>query len=156
MLNNKRNSIFKKIVFNIIIVLTVIVFSRLQADELLPQPIEVQTLNWIGPPPVPGLMFTWVAGSEQKQGLYALRVKLEQNTKIPPHTHPDQRLSTVLSGTLYVGFGESFDENKLVAIESGNAYVAPAQTSHFIWAKDGEVIYQETGIGPTATKMINQ
>ena len=133
-----------------------IIFSRLQADESFPQPIEVENLNWISPPPVPGLKFTWVEGAELEQGLYALRVKLDHGIKIPPHINPDQRLSTVLAGTLYVGFGELFDENKLVAIEPGNAYIALAQTPHFIWAKDGEVSYQETGIGPTTTKMISQ
>ncbi len=124
------------------------------ADDGLPEPIEAEKLNWISPPPIRGLEFTWVTGSEQKQGLYAIRVKLNPGTKIPPHTHPDQRLSTILSGTLYVGFGEIFDESKLIAVEQGNSYIAPANTPHFIWAKEEYVEYQETGIGPTGTQII--
>ena len=55
----------------------------------------------------------------------------------------------MLSGTLYVGFGETFDETKVVAIPSGAVYVAPAEVTHYIWAKEGEVWYQEMGMGPT-------
>ena len=48
----------------------------------------------------------------------------------------------MLSGTLYVGFGEQFDESTLVAVPAGAVYVAPAGVPHFLMAKDGEVIYQ--------------
>jgi len=61
----------------------------------------------------------------------------------------------VLSGTLYVGFGETFDETKVVAIPSGAVYVAPAEVPHYIWAKEGEVWYQEMGMGPIGTVFIH-
>ena len=70
--------------------------------------------------------------------------------------HPDERSSTVLSGTIYVGFGEIFDEARLVAIPAGAVYVAPANVPHYVWAKDGEAVYQEAGVGPTATTIITQ
>jgi len=130
--------------------------NLVNANERVPDLIEVENLNWIKPPQLPGLSFTWVSGSEREHGLYVLRVRLNKGTKIPAHTHPDQRLSTVLSGTLYVGFGETYQQQKLMAVEPGNAYIAPANTPHFIWAKDGDVVYQETGVGPTATQMIVQ
>ena len=71
--------------------------------------------------------------------------------RIAPHTHPDERNSTVLSGTLYVGFGAVFDASKVVAVPAGAVYAAPANVAHYVWAKDGDVTYQEVGIGPTAT-----
>ncbi|MBK8755157.1 MAG: cupin domain-containing protein [Candidatus Competibacteraceae bacterium] len=83
-----------------------------------------------------------------------LRVKLAAGGKIPPHTHPDERVTTVLSGTLFVGFGATFDETGMVSIPTGAVYVAPAQTPHYVWAKDGAVSYQEMGIGPTGTSFI--
>lgn len=76
---------------------------------------------------------------------------LQQGGKIPVHTHPDTRYSTVLSGTLYVGFGETFDESTLVVVPTGAVYVAPAGVKHYLYAKDGDVEYQEGGVGPTAT-----
>ena len=64
------------------------------------------------------------------------------------------RNSTVLSGTIYVGIREVFDESKVVAIPTG-VYVAPANQPHYIWDKDGEAMYQNPGIGPTATGPVN-
>ena len=76
---------------------------------------------------------------------------LAKNAKLPVHTHPDTRHTTVLSGTLYVGFGDVFDESRMAAVPAGGLYVAPAKVPHYLWAKDGDVSYQEVGVGPTAT-----
>ena len=46
----------------------------------------------------------------------------------------------VLSGTLYFGSGEVWDESKLKAYPAGTFYTEPAGAPHFVWAKDGEVI----------------
>lgn len=119
-----------------------------------PRPISPDKLRWISPPAVPGLQATWMLGSERGSGLYLLRVKLAQGTKVPLHTHPDERNTTVLSGTLYVGFGRSIAKDKMVAVPAGSVYVAPANVPHYLWARDGEVVYQESGIGPTATEII--
>lgn len=128
--------------------------STVAAQSETPYPIDVSRLNWTSPPPVPGLQFAWVLGNEQNEGMYALRVKLEKGTKIPPHTHPDERNSTVLKGTLYVGFGERFDPARLVAVPEGSVYVAPARVPHYLYARDGDVEYQEAGVGPTGTKIL--
>jgi quercetin dioxygenase-like cupin family protein len=76
--------------------------------------------------------------------------------KIAPHTHPDQRISVVLEGTIHVGFGETFDDAAVVAIPAGGMYVAPAGTPHYVWAKEGAAIYQESGVGPTATTFVKR
>jgi hypothetical protein len=57
---------------------------------------------------------------------------------------------TVLSGTLYFGFGDQFDENKLTPYPAGTFFSEVPNVPHFVAAKDGEVIFQATGIGPTA------
>ena len=126
------------------------------ALESSPVPVLVDSLKWGGPPQIPALKAAWVVGAEDNHGLYVQRVRLAKDGKIPPHTHPDERNSTVLSGTLYVGFGETFDAEKVVAIPTGAVYVAPANVPHYLWAKDGDVEYQEGGVGPTATKMLAQ
>lgn len=90
-------------------------------------------------------------GAEKAAAPYVFRVKLMPGAKAFPHTHPDERVTTVLSGTLYVGFGTVFDEATAVAIPAGAVYVAPASQPHYVWAKDGMVSYQETGVGPTGT-----
>ena len=44
----------------------------------------------------------------------------------------------------------------MVVIPAGAVYVTPAHVPHYIWAKDGEALYQESGIGPTATVIIKR
>ena len=95
-------------------------------------------------------------GAGDKPGPYLLRGKLAQGARIPPHTHPEERNGTVLSGTVYVGFSPTFDESKAMAIPAGGVWVAPANVPHFLWAKDGEAVFQCGGIGPTATSFVKQ
>lgn len=116
-----------------------------------PQPLLPEAQVWFSPPGNPAARATWMLGSESASGPYLLRVVLAAGARLPPHTHPDTRSSTVLAGTLLVGFGERFDAEVMVAVPAGGVYVAPAGVPHFLWARDGEVIYQEAGAGPTAT-----
>jgi len=119
-----------------------------------PAPVVPESVRWTSPPDLPGVEGAWFLGAQDKPGVYLFRVKLAPGARIPPHTHPDERSSTVMSGTLYVGFGDTFDEARMVAVPPGAVYVAPANVPHFLWARDGEVVYQESGIGPTATRML--
>lgn len=114
-----------------------------------------ETLRWSAPPTIPGLSGAWLLGSEREAGMYVQRVILAQGSRIPTHTHPDTRYSTILSGTLYVAFGDKPKDEDFVAVPAGGLYVAPAGQAHTLWAKDGEVVYQEAGNGPTGTKMVN-
>ena len=121
-----------------------------------PVPILPESLRWAAPPNIPGLSAAWILGGESKPGPYILRVRLAAKTRIPPHTHPDERNSTVLTGTIYVGFGETFDEHNMVAVPAGAVYVAAANVPHYIWAKDGDAEYQEAGVGPTGTVLLKR
>ncbi len=125
--------------------------ARVAAARAEPVAVLPQDLRWASPPGNSAVQGAWVVGAEAKPGPYLFRVKLAAGAKIPPHTHPDERSSTVLAGTLYVGFGSAFDEAKVVAVPTGAVYVAPAGVAHYVWAKDGATIYQEGGVGPTGT-----
>ena len=96
----------------------------------------------------------WLLGAADKQGIYAQRVRIPAGTTIAPHTHTDERFSVVISGTIYVGFGDQVDETKLVPIAAGEMYIAPAGVAHYVVAKDGDAEYQESGMGPSGTKFI--
>ncbi|MCB1956104.1 MAG: cupin domain-containing protein [Rhodocyclaceae bacterium] len=116
-----------------------------------PAPVLPEALHWFAVPNNDRLQGAWVLGAEKEAGTYVLRVRLASGGRIPAHTHPDTRYSTVLSGTLYVGFGELANETDVVAVPEGGVYVAPAGVPHYLWARDGDVVYQEGGVGPTAT-----
>jgi quercetin dioxygenase-like cupin family protein len=111
-------------------------------------------IKWTSPPTLPGVQTAWVLGAGDKAGPYLLRGKLAPGARIPPHTHPEERNGTVLSGTAYVGFTPTFDESKAIAIPAGGVWVAPSNVPHFIWAKDGGVVFQCAGVGPSGTNFI--
>ena len=114
-----------------------------------PTVVRPESLRWSGPPDNPSVRGAWVVGAEDGRALYALRVRIAEGGRIAPHTHPDTRYTTVLRGTLYVGFGWAADDDGMVAVPAGAVYVAPAGQPHYLWARDGEVEYQEGGFGPT-------
>src|SRR5262249_42437712 len=90
-----------------------------------------------------------VYGDPRKPGLYATRVKLPADYRIEPHTHPEERIYTVISGTFYIGFGDKFDPERLHAFPAGSLFVVPANASHFHWMRSGEAIVQISGVGPS-------
>ncbi|MEN3384894.1 MAG: hypothetical protein V7608_4938 [Hyphomicrobiales bacterium] len=113
----------------------------------LPNEIEFKA------PVNPGVQTAVLYGDPSKEGVYVARNKLPAGLKVMPHTHPDAwRTAVVLSGTLYFGSGEVWDESKLKAYPAGTFYTEPAGAPHFVWAKDGEVILQVTAMGPTGSK----
>jgi quercetin dioxygenase-like cupin family protein len=96
-------------------------------------------------------------GDPSKPELYVQRVKFAPGFKVMPHWHPEEtRTLVVLSGTLYFGFGDTWDESKLTAFPAGTFFAEPRKTPHFAWAKDGEVIVQVTGVGPSGVMFIDQ
>ena len=79
---------------------------------------------------------------------YLIRVKVPPGVKLMPHRHPEDRIYTVMSGVFYIGLGEKFDDEKLVAHPPGAVVVLPGGTPHFHWARSGEYVTQVTAIGP--------
>jgi quercetin dioxygenase-like cupin family protein len=126
------------------------------AQNEAPIPLVPENFSWRSVPGNPALESAWILGDGQQAGPYILRVKLAAGGRIPPHTHPDGRNSTVLQGVLYVGFGRTFEESKVVAIPTGAVCVIPAEVPHYVWAKDGDVLYQEAGVGITRTIFIDE
>jgi quercetin dioxygenase-like cupin family protein len=96
----------------------------------------------------PSARLAVVAGDPAGPGLYTTRVKLPSGVKLMPHTHPEDRIYTVISGVFYIGLGEQFDSEKLVAHPPGAIIVLPSGTPHFHWAKSGEYVTQISAIGP--------
>src|SRR4051812_29219585 len=57
----------------------------------------------------PGARFAVLEGDPAKPGPFVFRVKVPDDYKIPPHTHPKPERLTVISGTFHLGMGETFD-----------------------------------------------
>ena len=72
-----------------------------------------------------------------------------------PHSHPEDRVYTVISGIFYIGLGDEFDAEKLQAYAPGSVIILPGNTSHFHWSKSGEYITQVSAIGPLGLEYID-
>ena len=103
----------------------------------------------------PGGQTAVVYGDPRKTAPYITRVKQPDGYRIPPHTHPEERVYTVISGTFYIGFGDRFDPAKLKAFPAGSVIVVPAHTSHFHWMRSGEAVVQVSGVGPSGIEYVD-
>ena len=103
----------------------------------------------------PGGQVAVVYGDPRKAAPFITRVKLPADYKIQPHTHPEERVYTVISGTFYIGFGDKFDPAKLKAFPAGSVFVVPANASHFHWMRSGEAVAQISGIGPSGIEYVD-
>jgi len=106
--------------------------------------------------PLPGAKQAVLYGDPKKAGPYTMRVKFPPNTKNPPHTHPDNRQATVISGTWYFGHGDTLDEGKSTILPTGTFFTEPAKTVHYNFTKSDEVVIQISGMGPTATDYVKK
>jgi len=131
---------------------TLVVSTTAAAQSAGATIIVPDSLKWT-PLPFDGITSAVIVGNPTGTGMYALLIKFATGAKGAPHTHPDQRVVTVLSGIVHVGMGTEFDERKMTAFRPGSVLVIPADAPHYGWAKDGEVLLQEVGSAPTGTKI---
>jgi len=131
-------------------------FNAYATDELPAGAVRITTeeLKW-RPGRVPGHEIAPLIGDSTKPGPYVERVKFPANSISQPHSHPDDRTYTVISGTWYIGYGDKFDPSKLKALPAGSYHTEPANVSHFSVIKGEGVIVQITGSGPTATRFVD-
>ena len=93
-------------------------------------------------------------GDPSKQGPYTIRMKFPPNAAIPPHSHPDNRQVTLLSGTLYLGQGDKPDREKALEVELGTFFTKPRRVVHYGFTGNEEVVTQVSGVGPTSTDYV--
>ena len=96
-----------------------------------------------------------VVGNPSEPGPYVTRVRVPMGVKLLPHSHPEDRVYTVISGVFYIGLGDQFDSDKLQAYPPGSVIVLPGGTRHFHWAKSGEYVTQITAIGPLGMEYVH-
>src|SRR4051794_28257892 len=115
-------------------------------------PEEIEWKPFASFPPAARLAI--ILGEPAREGPYTIRVKLPHDTRMMPHSHPEDRMYTVISGIFYIGRGDKFDPDKLQAYPPGSVIILPGNTSHFHWAKSGEYITQVTAIGPLGLEYV--
>lgn len=114
-----------------------------------PRTTTPDAIQWTPNPQVRGVSSANIVGSPADRALYVTLGKMQRGAVFPSHSHPDTRITTVLSGTMYFGTGSVFDRDRVRAYPAGSIVQTPPGVAHYMWAKDGETIMQETGVGPT-------
>lgn len=107
-------------------------------------PAEITWTSVPGYPPGYARMMLEVQPDDA--GAHTYRVRLPAGYKAEPHTHPSDEHVTILSGTWYLGVGETFDRAALKALPAGSFILVPAGTPHFISIEE-ETIVQVHGVG---------
>jgi len=93
-------------------------------------------------------------GDPSKEGLFVTRLKAPKGYRIPPHTHPNQEVVTVISGTIKLGMGETADPTKAKALPAGTFYATPPGMAHFAQFEE-ETVIQVSTIGPWGINYVN-
>ena len=88
-------------------------------------------------------------GDPRKGGLYVMQVHMPPRTRLAVHSHPDERVRTILSGTYYSSVGDRFDAAQLVAFPAGTVSQVPVGVWQFAETRDEAVVFQIIGLGPT-------
>jgi quercetin dioxygenase-like cupin family protein len=116
--------------------------------------LEVASIKWNDASDTTKIHTTVVAGDPNRASYYTVRVLIPRGLRLMPHFHPDSRMVTVISGTLWFGYGTAFDPSRMKPLSAAGFFTEPAGQPHFAWAKDGDVIVQATGFGPSATTYV--
>jgi quercetin dioxygenase-like cupin family protein len=103
----------------------------------------------------PGMEQLNLVGDPAKPGPYTLRLKFPKGFTIAPHSHPDSREVTIISGTYATGYGEKFDAEKLKVLPAGSFYTEPANIPHYIEIME-EVVLQVSGTGPSGRHFVDR
>ncbi|HEY0308371.1 MAG TPA: alpha/beta fold hydrolase [Acidobacteriaceae bacterium] len=94
-------------------------------------------------------------GDPDQRGIYTIMLRVPPHTRIAAHSHSDDRVATVISGTWRIGYGDTFDEAKLKALPPGSYYTEPPSQNHFAETGDDPVLVQITGFGPSSTEYVD-
>ena len=139
----------------------VVVFGSIASAQDPRKMIKLDEVKW--PPAATGAAGTSGVGAIQtvvlkgdpsKAGLYTLMLRVaDPNVRIQAHSHSDDRVATVIKGTWYFAYGDTFDEAKLTTLPPGSVYAEPPNVNHYAMTK-GEVIIQITGTGPSKTTYV--
>lgn len=113
-------------------------------------------LKWMDSPPglPPGSRLAVISGDPSQAQPFVIRAQVPAGYRVAPHWHPGDENLTILSGTVALGMGETFDEGTMTAIGPGGYASLPAQMRHYFLAKSAAT-FQVHGMGPFVVNYVN-
>ena len=114
-------------------------------------------LVWADAPPTlpPGAKLAVVSGDPSKPEPFTVRVRFPAGSRVAPHWHHTDEHVTVLSDTIALGLGTTFDQNAMTDLTAGSYAVTPATMPHYALAKT-TATFQVHSMGPYVANPVNQ
>jgi hypothetical protein len=101
-----------------------------------------------------GIRTVLLSGNPAKAGPYTLEIRVPAHTTIAPHTHRDDRVATVVSGSWYFGYGTDASTATIRALGAGGFYTEPGAMPHFAATREEPAVVRITGTGPSDTAFV--
>ncbi len=108
-----------------------IALTSQSSDDVL---ILNSELRWETKPS--GVQVARLYGDSSNAGAFGLRLRYPSGYRKDPHYHPHDAFVTVLSGSYFRGYGDSFDRAKAIHLVEGTFSVNPAGVSHYEWVEE--------------------
>ncbi len=117
--------------------------------------INAADLKWgPAPPDLPkGAQLAVMHGDPTKATQFAMRLKVPDGYKVPPHWHSHDEELTIISGTLVLHMGDTMTADPH-SLDAGAYHFLPGKMHHAAEAK-GATIVQINGMGPFDIHYLN-
>ena len=114
------------------------------------------THDWVAAPGLPaGAQMAVVSGNPNEAGPFTVHLRVPNDYRFPPHTHPAAETVTVVSGLLHVGMGGTFDMSGAInELRRGQSQEIAANEPHFAHAA-GETVLEVRSTGPFGISYVN-
>ena len=131
----------------LLIILTMSVSAQIPQGPIQSHPEKIVWKD--GPPTLPaGVKMAVLEGNPKDSGIFTMRLRFPPHYMILPHFHPRDERATILSGSMFVGFGEQPDKTKATKFTAGCFYVNPSDSHHYAFTDSDSAEVQLTGMGP--------
>jgi len=108
-----------------------------------------------GPASLPkGAKMAILEGDPTQPGVFTMRIKFPAGFRVSPHYHSQIEHATVISGTLHLGMGSTFDKDATRVLHAGDFGFWVPGTPHYAWF-EGETVLQLHGQGPWTVTYVN-
>jgi quercetin dioxygenase-like cupin family protein len=101
-----------------------------------------------------GVKMAVLEGDPTQPGMFTMRLRFPDGTRVSPHYHTATEHMTVISGVLHLGMGEKFDRDATQKLAAGSFGFWAAGTKHFAWF-EGETVLQLHAQGPWTVTYVN-
>lgn len=112
-------------------------------------------IKWLDVPTImpAGVKTAILVGNSDKKGEFVIRRRFPANYELPVHQTTATEYLTVISGTLQLGVGDTFNKQASRALPAGSFVVIPKGMHVYAWTKE-ETIIQINGKGPMQVKFL--